>query len=50
MSLTISGENSCEDRPKLQPGIYLGACYQIVDMGESDITFQDQKVRKKECN
>ena len=47
MSLTISGENSGEDRPKLQPGIYLGACYQIVDMGESNITFQDTVSKKK---
>ena len=36
MSLTISGEGSGGDFPKLEPGIYHGTCYSIVDLGTTD--------------
>lgn len=36
MSLTISGEGSGGDFPKLEPGIYHGTCFSIVDLGTTD--------------
>ena len=36
MSLTISGEGGGQDLPKLEPGIYNGTCYSIVDLGTTD--------------
>ena len=33
MSLTISTEGGGEDFAKLQPGIYEGTCFRIVDLG-----------------
>ncbi len=36
MSLTISGEGSADNLPKLAKGTYLGTCFRIVDLGTSD--------------
>ena len=46
MSLIMSSDGSGENLPKLQPGIYAGTCYQIVDMGTRDQVFQGETSKK----
>jgi hypothetical protein len=46
MSLTISGEGGGGDLPNLQPGIYQGTCYSIVDMGTTDQEYKGVKNKK----
>ena len=47
MSLTISGESGGGDFPKLEPGIYHGTCYSIIDLGESDQEYKGVVSKKK---
>ena len=42
MSLTISTEGGGEDFAKLQPGIYEGTCFRIVDLGTREKEFKGQ--------
>ena len=46
MSLTISGEGGGGDLPNLQPGIYQGTCYSIVDMGTTDQEYKGRTSKK----
>ena len=46
MSLTISGEGGGGDLPNLQPGIYQGTCYSIVDMGTTDQEYKGVASKK----
>ena len=48
MSLTISTEGGGEDFAKLQPGIYEGTCFRIVDLGTREKEFKGQVSKKKE--
>ena len=47
MSLTISGEGAGGDLPNLQPGIYEGTCYSIVDLGTTDQEYKGVSSKKK---
>ena len=46
MSLIMSSDGSGENLPKLQPGIYAGTCYQIVDMGTRDEVYNGETSKK----
>tara|TARA_A100001015_G_scaffold209895_1_gene235120 strand:- start:7322 stop:8089 length:768 start_codon:yes stop_codon:yes gene_type:complete len=46
MSLIMSSDGSSENLPKLQPGIYSGTCYQIIDLGTRDEVFQGDITKK----
>ena len=46
MSLTISGEGGGGDLPNLQPGIYQGTCYSIVDLGTTDQEYKGVTSKK----
>ena len=48
MSLTISTEGGGEDFAKLQPGIYQGTCFRIVDLGTREKEYKGEKSKKKE--
>jgi hypothetical protein len=46
MSLIMSSDGGGENLPKLQPGIYAGTCYQIVDMGTRDQVYNGETSKK----
>tara|TARA_R100001129_G_scaffold128764_1_gene90772 strand:+ start:2226 stop:2960 length:735 start_codon:yes stop_codon:yes gene_type:complete len=46
MSLTISGEGGGGDLPNLEPGIYQGTCYSIVDLGTTDQEYKGVTSKK----